>query len=76
LHTRGNIASILIATCSRSTVGPSVFNTPELSYKIKLKKKIIFLIEIIFTIVIDNVETKASSQLDVAKSTRMTIGII
>ena len=32
LYTRGNIASNLIDTCSRSTVGPSVFNTPDLSY--------------------------------------------
>jgi len=68
------MASNLIATCSKSTAGPSVFNTPELSYG--KKKEIIFFYRNLFTIVIDNVDTKASSQLDVAKSTRMTIGII
>ncbi len=68
------MASNLIATCSKSTAGPSVFNTPELSYEIK--QKVIFLFqEFFFTIVMDSVETKASSQLNVAKSTRITIGI-
>jgi hypothetical protein len=58
-------------------LGSSLFNTPELSYKTNKQKRVQFSLEkFSFTIVIDSVETKASSQLDVAKSIRMTTGII
>jgi hypothetical protein len=71
------MTSNLIAICSKSVCSSSVFfNTPELSYKKNKKKKMNFSLSNSFTIVIDNVEIKVSSQLNVAKSIRKTRGII